>query len=201
MSPKHGISSPEILPPMYDEVLKLRTPFFQIRSCGLTLQNFSVLVNIRTVPGYVSRKMSGRWFLPVQSSCNLLKINPKYSNSYSANTEWPFGKPSGPTISFFKKTWFAELHRKWYGNFGLLWNFLFGHIPNTGIHRFKQYSTDCILCHISLPHIDKGSSPELIDLRLIGQNHFADPRGKWSYYIARPVSKYSQNSHAPIRDI
>jgi hypothetical protein len=144
-------------------VIKLRPLFSLVRHSGVTLQNFSVSADVRTVPTCVTREMNWRCVLPVQSCCNLFEIFQKYSNSYNSCIVTLIRKPSCPTISFFKKSCFAELHWKWYGNFGLLWNFLFGHIPNTVIHRFKQYSIQCLLSHVALPHNDKNSYRELID--------------------------------------
>jgi hypothetical protein len=159
-------------------VTKLRLPFSSMRSSILILQNFLVSADIVTVPIGVSRKMSGRCVLPVQSCCNLFEINQKYANSYISKGMIQSRKVSGPTISFPEKSRSAELHGKRYGNFGLLWNFLFGHILNTGIHIFKQYSIDCLLCHVALPHNDKYSCHHLINLRLIGQNHYDDRRDR-----------------------
>jgi hypothetical protein len=116
--------------------------------------------------------------LPVQSCRNLLKINQKYDNSYISNSVKPHGKPSGPTFCFLEKYCFVNLQYQWFSKFGLLWNFLFGHIPNTVIHHFKHHSIDSLSYHVVLQHNDKNSCPELIDLRLIGPNHFDDPRDR-----------------------
>jgi hypothetical protein len=162
-------------------VTKLRLPFSSMRSSILILQNFLVSADIVTVPIGVSRKMSGRCVLPVQSCCNLFEINQKYANSYISKGMIQSRKVSGPTISFPEKSRSAELHGKRYGNFGLLWNFLFGHVLNTAIPVFKQYSIDFRLYHVVLPHSDEFSCRELMDLRLIGRHHFDDPRGRSLY--------------------
>jgi hypothetical protein len=148
--------------------LKLRPPPVLSRIPGLILQNFSVSPGIHTVPECVSPQMNWRWFLSIQSCCNLLEINQKYTNSYISKPMMHFEKPSGPTICFFEKSRFAKLHRKPYGKFGLLWNFLFGYIPNTVIRQSKRYSIDVSLRHIVLPHKEMFYCHELTDLRLIG---------------------------------
>jgi hypothetical protein len=160
---------------------KLRRPFSPIRSSGLILQNFSVSADIHTLPSCVSCEMRGRCVLPVQSCCNLLKINQKYANSNISKRMTKIRKVSGPTISFLEKACSAELQYKWFSKSGPLWNFLFGHIPNTWIHQINQYSIDSLLYHVVLPPSDKFSFPELKDFCLIGQNHSDDPRGTFWY--------------------
>jgi hypothetical protein len=107
-----------------------------------------------------------------------LKINQKYANSYISKRMMKMGKLSGPPISFPEKFYFAKLRVTWYGKFGLLWNFLFGNIPQNVFQDLIQCPIDFCLSYVVLPHNEKGSCPELKDFRVIGQNDFDDPRGR-----------------------